>query len=111
MQLNSSSLNAAHDVRRVVRLVEAEVVRPTWAARAVQLNRVEGRLEAPSVVRVRRRQNDGERYAASVGENVSLGAKLCAISRIGSGELPPFGAFTEALSREAQAHSTPRCSS
>ena len=106
-----SATDFALGVVPVVALVETEIAGATWPARRSDRNGVEGGLQPLLVVRVRAGQRYRDRYAAPVGKNVSLGAKLCAISRIGSCDVPPLGALTETLSREAQAHSMPRSSS
>jgi len=108
VKLNPAATNRVLDVIPVVGLVETKVVGTPRPPRRPEWNRVEGRFEPPLIVRVRARQSDGDGDAPTVGEDVSFAAKLCAISWIGSCEAPPFGAFTEALSREAQAHSMPR---
>lgn len=108
MQPNAAPTDRALGRVRVIGLVEAEIVGTPRTSRRSEWNSVEGRLQPPLVVRVRAGQGDRDGYAATVGEDVSLGAKFRAISWIGSCEAPPLGAFTEALSREAQAHSMPR---
>lgn len=95
----------------VVALIETEIAGTSGSATRAEWNCVEGRRHREFVVPVRGGQCDCDRHAAAVGENVSLCSKLRAISWIGSCEVPPFGAFTETLSREAQAHSMPRSSS
>lgn len=111
MRLDATSTDFALRVAPVVGLVKTEILRTPRSSRRPNGNGVERGFHAPFVVSVRAGQGDGDRYAASVGENVALGAKLRAISRIGSCKAPPLGAFTVALSREAQAHSMPRSSS
>ena len=111
VRLDSTQPHRDLGVAIVVSLVEAELLRPTRTARCSKGHGIERLAGHPLVVDVRAGQRDGDRDAASVGEDVTFRSKFSAISRIGPGELPPFGAFTEALSSEAQAQSMPRCSS
>lgn len=92
-------------------LVQAEVRRPTRPARRPKYDGVERRAGHPLVVDVRSGNLDGDRNAASVGQNVAFGAEFCAIGRIGARVVPPFGAFTLALSSEHHFRSTPTRSS
>jgi hypothetical protein len=94
----------------VVALVEAEVDRARCPERA-QVDGIKCRADHPLVVDVGAGERDGERNAAPVGQYVPLGSELGAIGRIGTSEVPPLGAFTLALSSEAQVQSMPRCSS
>lgn len=109
--LDSATTDFVLGVRPVVSLVEAEILGTAWSTRGSERNCIESRFHAPLVVRIGPAQGDSDGHAASVGEDVSFGAKLRAISRIGSCKPPPLGALMEALSREAQAHSMPRSSS
>ena len=98
-------------IRVVVALVEADVARATRPTRRAQRYCVEGLRNHPLVVDVRTGKRNCQRNTASVGQDVALGAELGTIGRIGTCEVPPFGAFTEALSREDQVQSIPRLSS
>jgi hypothetical protein len=49
-----------------------------------------------------------DRNSAAVRENVAFYASFCAIRRVGPCEVPPFGAFTEALSSELHFQAMPR---
>lgn len=93
----------------VVPLVEAQVHRPARTSWRTDEDGVERGAHHPLVVHVRSCQGDRERNASAVGQNVAFAAEFCAIGRIRAGELPPLGAFTVALSREAHAQSIPRC--
>jgi hypothetical protein len=95
----------------VVALVQTQMARSTWATRRAQLDGVEYDADQPHVVDVGSGQSDGNRDAAAVAKDMAFGAELAAIGGIGTGEVPPFGAFTEALSREHQVQSMPRSSS
>ena len=95
----------------VVPLVQAEVVRTTRASRASMNDSVERGAGHPLVVNVSGGQLDADRYAASVGQNMAFCAEFSTIGRIGARVVPPFGAFTEALSSEHHFRSTPTRSS
>jgi hypothetical protein len=95
----------------VVALVETDVLGTPWSARSADIHGVEGRTHHVHVVDVGACQRDGQWHALTIYENVAFGAELCAIGRIGPRELPPFGALTLALSRDAQSHSMPTLSS
>jgi hypothetical protein len=95
----------------VVPLVQAEVVRTTRSSRASMNDSVERDTGHPLVVNVGGGQFDADRHAATVGQNVAFCAAFCAIGRIGARVVPPFGAFTVALSREHHLRSTPTRSS
>jgi len=92
----------------VVALVEAEVVRATDAASGAKRYGIEGLGHHPLVVDVRRRELHGDGDAARIGQDVALDAFLGAIGRVGTRMVPPFGAFTIALSRLHQRQSMPR---
>ena len=98
-------------VRVVEALVQAEVRRPTRPAWRTQYDSVERRAGHPLVVDVRSGDLDGDRDAARVGQDVASCAEFCAIGRIGARVVPPFGAFTLALSSEHHFKSTPTRSS
>jgi hypothetical protein len=92
----------------VVPFVEAQMLGPTRASWPVDEDCVQGRAHHPLVVNVRAGQRHGQRDAAPISQNVAFAAQLRAIGRVGTRELPPFGALTMALSREAQSQSIPR---
>ena len=98
-------------VRVVVAFVEAEIRRATWPAWRAKHDSVEHRSGHPLVVDVRRGDLDGDRDAAPVRQNVAFCAEFCTIGRIGARVVPPFGAFTLALSSEHHFRSTPTRSS
>jgi len=95
----------------VVALVETDVLGTPRSTRSADIHGVQGLTHHVHVVDVGAGQCDGQRNALTIYEDVALGAELCAIGRIGSRELPPLGAFTLALSRDAQSHSMPTLSS
>ena len=111
VRTDSPSTNFALGVGVVVALVETEVARTSYPASGVQRNRIERGRGHPLVVNVGARQRDGDRDATPVGEHVTFGTKFAAVGRIWPREVPPLGAFTEALSREAQVQSMPRSAS
>lgn len=111
MQLNTAACDLARGIVVVIAFVEAEVPWSTRATRRAEWNGVEGFAREPLVVDIGAGQRDCDGDAATVGEDVAFRAKLSTICRIGTGEAPPLGAFTEALSREHQSQSIPRFSS
>jgi len=72
----------------------------SWAARTAEHNRVERIPDEPLVVDVRAGDLSRNRYATTICEHVALHAPLFAIGRVGTGQVPPLGAFTIALSSE-----------
>ena len=103
-----ASPNGSLRIGVVVALVEAEVLRSAGAARRAHDHRVEGLGNEPLVVDVGAGDLGGQRDAASVGQDVAFDATFRAIRRVGAGEVPPFGAFTMALSSEDHFHWMPR---
>lgn len=95
-------------VIEVVALVQAEVHWAAWTTGGAHQNGIEGRAHHPLVVHVRARERNRHRDASPVGQNVALGAALSTIGWIRAREVPPFGAFTMAPSREAHSQSMPR---
>lgn len=91
----------------VVPFVEADVLGPPRPARRPEYAGVHGRADHPLVVDVGTGDGDRERNSAGVCQNVALGAEFPAIGGVGAREVPPFGAFTDALSIEHQLKSTP----
>lgn len=108
---HAARTNSSLRVVIVVALVETEVLRSTGPARRGDDHGIERLADHPLGVDVRASQRDAEHDTAPVSDDVAFRSQLPTIGRIGPGELPPFGAFTEALSSEAQAHSMPRSSS
>jgi hypothetical protein len=92
----------------VVALVQAEIHWAAWPTGGTHQDSVEGRAHHPLVVHVRSRERDCHRNASLVCQNVALGAALSTIGWIRAREVPPFGAFTMAPSREAHSQSMPR---
>jgi hypothetical protein len=92
----------------VVSLVQAKVLWTTRASRCADYNGVERRADHMHVVHVGAREGHRDRDATTVGQYAPFRAEFGAIGRIGPGKVPPFGAFTLALSSDAQASSTPR---
>ena len=88
----------------VVALVEAQVFGASWTARAANDHGVEHVADHGSVRHVRSADHHGDRDAASIGQDVPLYAAFRAVRRVRAREVPPFGAFTEALSRELHFH-------
>ena len=109
--LDAARHNSSLRVVIVVALVEAEILRATRTARRADNHQIERLANHPLIVHVRAGQRDPEHDTAPVRDDVAFRSQLSTIGRIGTRELPPLGAFTEALSSEAQAHSMPRSSS
>jgi hypothetical protein len=103
-----ASPNGSLRVGVVVALIEAEVHRATRAARRSHDHRVERLGDEPLVVDVGAGDLGGQRDAAAVRQDVAFDAAFRAIRRVRAGEVPPFGAFTMALSSEDHFHWMPR---
>lgn len=108
---DASIADFAFGVGVVEAFVQAEVRGPTRPARCPKYDGVQRRAGHPLVVDIRCGDLDGDGNAASVGQDVAFGAEFCAIGRIGARVVPPFGAFTLALSSEHHFRSTPTRSS
>ena len=111
MWLDAAHADSGLRVIVVVALVETEVLGSTGAAGRGDDHGIERFADHPLVVDVCAGQRDADRDAATVGQDVAFRSEFSSIGRIGPSEAPPLGAFTEALSSEAQAQSMPRCSS
>ena len=95
-------------VLEVVAFVEAQVLGPAWASRRAHDHRVERLSNQPLVVDVGAGDLGGQRNAAPVGQDVPLYAALRTIRGVRARAVPPFGAFTMALSSEDHFHWMPR---
>jgi hypothetical protein len=91
----------------VVALVEADVLWPARSSRGADRDRIKRGAYHPLVVDVRAGQRDGEGDTTPVRQNVAFCAEFSAIGRAGAREVPPFGAFTEALSSDVHSRSSP----
>jgi hypothetical protein len=92
----------------IVGFVAMQLVRPTPpAARLACHGRdgIEQLLERHAVVDVGRGQQDGERDAAPVGDEVALGARLAAVRGVRPDRTAPLFAGTDALSTQARLQS------
>lgn len=105
---NSAQTNRRRDVRVVVTLVEADVVGASRSTGAAHDHSVKDGTDHRGVRHVRAADQRSERHAAAISQNVALDAAFRPVRRIWPGEVPPFGAFTEALSRELHFHAIPR---
>lgn len=94
----------------VVPFVQADMLGPSRPARPTDEDGIERGTDHPLVVNVGAGQRDGERNSAPIGQNMAFCAEFSAIGRIGASEVPPFGAFTEALSSDAHSRSRPHFS-
>lgn len=79
-----------------------------WTARTAQDNRIKRVSNEPLVVDVRARDLGRERHAPTIRKNVALDPSLGAIGRVRTGQVPPLGALTIALSSDAHFHWMPR---
>ncbi len=104
VRLNATSAHGGLRIGVVVALVEAQMRRPTGPARGPHDDRIERGRDVPFVVDVGGGDVGGERDASGVGEDVTLYAALGAVRGVRTRVGPPFGAFTEAVSSEAQRH-------
>src|SRR5689334_14868012 len=111
MRLDAATAHLTFGIGVVVAFVETQMRGPSRPTRRMQRNRIERGAGHPFVVLVGPSDRDGERDSSPVGQDVALGAELATIGRVGTGEVPPLGAFTEALSSEAQSQAMPRFSS
>ena len=108
VRTDSTDPNSELGVSIVVALVEAQM---HWALRTAPLadnDRVQGVGHHPLVMDVRASHQHSQRNSSAVGQDVPLYAAFRAVRRIGPRVVPPFGAFTVALSSEAQSHLMPR---
>lgn len=96
------------DIRVVVAFVEAQVLRAPWTARAAQHHRVKRLSHEPLVMHICAGDLARQRNAATVGKDVALDAALGAIRWIRTGQVPPLGALTIALSSDPHFHWIPR---
>ena len=94
----------------VVALIQADVLRSPRTARSIDCNGVERGTHHPLVVDVRARQGHGEWDATPIRQNVAFCAEFSAIGWTRAREVPPLGAFTEALSSDAHSRSSPHLS-
>jgi hypothetical protein len=105
---NSAKANRRRDVRIVVAFVEAQVRWASRTARAAHDHRVEHVADHRGVGLVRSADQRSYRHATAVGQDVPFYATFCAVRRVRPREVPPFGAFTEALSSELHFQAMPR---
>jgi hypothetical protein len=91
----------------VVPFVEADVLGQYRPEHSPNRNRIKRGTYHPLVVDIGAGQGDCQWNPATVGQNVAFRAEFCTIGRIWPRDIPPFGAFTEALSSEAHSRSSP----
>lgn len=111
VRMDASVADGLLRVPVVVALVEAEMLRTPRTARSLDHNAIERRLKAPLVVDVGAGDLHGNRDPAAIGQDMAFDAEFGAVRRVRAGEVPPFGAFTMALSNDAHCQSMPRRSS
>ena len=105
---NPAKPNRGSNVWIVVPLVETQVLGPPRTARAAHDDSIEHLTDHARVRYVRAGDNGGDRHAAPVGQDVAFDAAFRTVRRVWTREVPPFGAFTEALSRELHFNAAPR---
>ena len=105
---DSAYANRGSDVPVVIALVQAKVLRASWAAGTSHDHCVKDSADHRGVRHVGSADQRSERDTATVGQDVPFYATFRAVRRIWPREVPPFGAFTEALSRELHFHAIPR---
>ena len=91
----------------VVPVVETKVLWSPRPTRTVDENRVERGAHHPLVVDVGAGQCERDGDAVPIGQNIAFCAEFSAIGGIGTRDVPPFGAFTLALSSDAHSRSRP----
>ena len=111
VRTDTAQSDRGSDVRVVVAFVEAEVDRPSWATRAADRYGIEHLADHGGVWHIRAADQRCDRHAAAVGRYMAFYAAFRPVRRVRPREVPPFGAFTEALSRELHFQEIPRRSS
>lgn len=82
--------------------------RTPWTAGGAQDNCIKRVSHEPLVVDVRAGDLGRERYAPTIRKNVPLHPSFGAVRRVRTGQVPPLGALTIALSSDAHFHWMPR---
>ena len=108
MWTDAAQADGGSDVRVVVALVETDVLGTPRTSGAAHDDGIEDFTDHRAVRHVGAGDQRGERDAATVGQNVAFDAAFRPVRRIWAREVPPFGAFTEALSRELHFQAIPR---
>ncbi len=91
----------------VVALVQTKVFGQQRLEQSPDGNGIERGAHHPLVMDVGASQRDRDGDSATVGQNMAFGAEFSTIGRIGARDVPPLGAFTEALSSDAHSRSSP----
>ena len=105
---DASKNNFSLGIEVVIAFVEAKMLgasRPSWSSND---DAVEDLANEPLVMYVGTSNTDRERDAAAICQDVPFDALLGAIRRVWTCVVPPFGAFTEALSSDVHFQSIPR---
>lgn len=108
---NLTNANRFLDISVVVSLVETQVLRSPRAACSTQCNGIENRGYHPLVVHVGRGNLQRNRYTPAIGQDVPFRATFRPICGVWARVVPPFGAFTMALSRLVQSSPAPTAES
>ena len=93
----------------VIALVQAQMLRASWATRGAEDDRVEHVGHHPLVVHVGAGDEHGQGHAAPIRKDVTFHPEFRAIRRVRPRGAPPLGALAMALSRDAKSHLMPRC--
>ena len=108
MWRDSTNSNSRLSVLVVVSLVEAKVLGTARATRRAEDDRVERLADEPLVVDVGPGDLSSQRDPSAIGQDVPFDATFRTIRGVRAREVPPFGAFTMALSSEDHFHWMPR---
>jgi len=105
---DASGAEGGFSVRVVVPLVETEMGWASWPAGRPDHHVVEHLADQPLVVDVRAGHTRSDGHAPAIGQNVPCDTGFRPIGRIGTGLVPPCGAFTMALANAVHVHGMPR---
>ncbi len=104
MRLDAAGPHRGLGVGIVVALVETEVAGSARAARRPEDDGIEDCAHLPLVMAVGGGNRDGQRDAPPVSQEVALDPAFGAVRGVRPRLRPPLGAFTSAVSSEAQRH-------
>ena len=111
VRTDTAQSDRGSDVRVVVTLIKTQVLGASRATRAANRHSVEDFADHGGIRHVRAGDQRRDRHAAPIGQNMPLYAAFRPVRRVRPREVPPFGAFTEALSSELHFQEIPRRSS
>jgi len=107
MWLDTSATDFSLYIPIIITFIEAEILGTAGTAWAAQHHCIEGRRQTPFVVDIGAGDRQCERHATPIRQDVTLAPAFRSVRRIRARLVPPFGAFTEALSIEVQSRPTP----